>query len=230
MTKLPSFYDKNTCEPQVMRVSPIEISAAHFIHTTDCKSQCQRLHGHNYMTTVDIEGYVNPVTRMIIDAYEIKEKLSEYDHKTLIDRSICCGTILVKGKEYIICENPATELQYTLPKRDVVLLDGPTTAENMARIFADSILNLSLNLTKVYVTLFETSKMCVCHESRRDKDISKGAIGMNTPVGRAVNSMLTNPGILCKGGILSNCVDPYDEEDEEDAVKEKRGCYGSRNK
>ncbi len=60
-----------------------EISSAHQLDLP-YQSKCVRMHGHNYLVEVELEGQINQ-EGMIIDFTKIKEIIYKYDHITLND-------------------------------------------------------------------------------------------------------------------------------------------------
>ncbi|MBD3350601.1 MAG: 6-pyruvoyl tetrahydropterin synthase family protein [Candidatus Lokiarchaeota archaeon] len=116
-----------------------KFSAAHFLYQHD---KCSRLHGHNYLVNVDIEGELNEQF-YIVDFYEVKQLLmgitNELDHRML----------LPSANENIKITEDATKKQifvdfnkkhYEFPKQDVCLLPIPaTTAEILAKYVYDKL-------------------------------------------------------------------------------------------
>ena len=68
-------------------VKKFSFSAAHFL--PNYEGDCKNLHGHTWKGEVEIEGYINNETGMIIDFKEVKKELRKiedlFDHKLLND-------------------------------------------------------------------------------------------------------------------------------------------------
>jgi len=94
---------------------------------------CQRLHGHTYKVEARLSGNVDEETGMLIDFTLVKKVLRKYDH-----------------------ENINHPDDVGLPS-----MENPT-AENLARMFASDLLNLSDRIREVKITLWETDD-CAIH-------------------------------------------------------------------
>ena len=67
-----------------------ELSIGHTLHMHGGK--CRNLHGHNYQGRLDLAGFPDSVTGMVVDFGAVKtliirELKQEYDHKFLVDRN-----------------------------------------------------------------------------------------------------------------------------------------------
>lgn len=142
-----------------IKIENVNLSCAHLVHTADPKSPCRRLHGHNYIVSVEISG--KPAKDgMVIDVAKVKNLLNEYDHKTLIPKSIAKKAIALDlengtGFERIMVE--VDEKRYSLPEEDCAILDIPSmTVECLCHYFALKIATLQDNITGVKIIIHET--------------------------------------------------------------------------
>lgn len=109
------------------------------------QGRCRNLHGHSYRAIVELEGELNQ-NGMVIDFYDlikiVNPLIEELDHSFLCDRA-------------------DSELIETLKKLNskTVIIDSPTTAENIAKYLTEKIIeaNLPKKISCVSVKLFETS-------------------------------------------------------------------------
>lgn len=110
-------------------------SAFHFVQTAPENSPCRNGHGHDFRCIVEIIGYVRK-DGMIIDFREIKETISELDHKMLLpDFNLHNNiTIIEDGYGYEVFHN---NKKYFFPHEDVFMLNGidVITSENIAKYF-----------------------------------------------------------------------------------------------
>jgi len=106
--------------------------------------RCKNLHGHSYKALVQFEGELNQ-NGMLIDFYDIYKIVNpiidEMDHSIICDKN---------DKELI-------EISQKVSER-VVIIDKPTTVENISTYIAEKILNSKLpeNLKLVTVVVYET--------------------------------------------------------------------------
>lgn len=114
-----------------------EFEAAHRQHGDP--SKCGFLHGHNWVAEVIIDGYTNPLG-YVVDFKDIKEAINILDHKTL----------LVEGDPLIKILQDAGQRVYVLPKNP--------TCENVAEFLTKRVLDLSGNIKKVTVIVWENNK------------------------------------------------------------------------
>ena len=109
--------------------------AAHFIIFR--KSQCERLHGHNYRVAAELEGTLDE-NHLVFDFIELKRILvticEELDHRMLVP---------VKSEQLSIEIGEASvsmrfeDREWAFPRTDCVLLPiENTTAEQLAHYFA----------------------------------------------------------------------------------------------
>jgi 6-pyruvoyltetrahydropterin/6-carboxytetrahydropterin synthase len=106
--------------------------------------RCKNLHGHSYKALIQFEGELNS-NGMLIDFYDIfsivNPIIDEMDHS-------------------IICDKNDVELVEIAKKINerVVIIDRPTTAENISIYIAERILqsNIPTNLNSLTVQVYET--------------------------------------------------------------------------
>lgn len=106
--------------------------------------RCKNLHGHSYKALIQFEGELNS-NGMLIDFYDIfsivNPIIDEMDHS-------------------IICDKNDVELVEIAKKINerVVIIDRPTTAENISIYIAERILqsNIPANLNSLTVQVYET--------------------------------------------------------------------------
>jgi 6-pyruvoyltetrahydropterin/6-carboxytetrahydropterin synthase len=107
--------------------------------------RCKNLHGHSYKALIQFEGELNP-NGMLIDFYDIYDIVNpiidEMDHSIICDKN---------DKELI-------EIAHKINER-IVVIDKPSTAENISIYIAERILNSNLpeNLYSLTVLVYETS-------------------------------------------------------------------------
>lgn len=130
-----------TAERYTVRVRKTELifSAAHFI--TFNGNICERLHGHNYQVTAEVEGPLDE-NQYVVDFIALRDVLKEIvlelDHRMLLPMRH--PKIRVTADD---CEVTATfeERRWVFPKGDCLLLPlEQTTAELLAKHIADELL------------------------------------------------------------------------------------------
>lgn len=108
---------------------------------------CRNVHGHSYRMQVEVEGEVNPETGMVMDFGEIsalvKPLVSELDHAFL-------------------CQDTDTQVLELLERMDMkrVIIDVPSTVENICRLFIDRLRPLFVTIPQVQkftVRIWETA-------------------------------------------------------------------------
>jgi 6-pyruvoyltetrahydropterin/6-carboxytetrahydropterin synthase len=108
---------------------------------------CRNVHGHSYKMQVEVEGSVNPDSGMIMDFGEIsaivKPLVAELDHAFL-------------------CQDTDTEVLDLLERMDMkrVLIDVPSTVENICKLFIDRLRPLFEDIQQVEtftVRIWETA-------------------------------------------------------------------------
>lgn len=108
---------------------------------------CRNVHGHSYRMQVEVEGTVNPETGMVLDFGEIsalvKPLVAELDHAFL-------------------CQDTDTEVLELLERMDMkrVVIDVPSTVENICKLFVDRLQPLFADLPQVErftVRIWETA-------------------------------------------------------------------------
>ncbi|MHA1723203.1 MAG: 6-pyruvoyl trahydropterin synthase family protein [Candidatus Baldrarchaeia archaeon] len=129
----------------------IKFSSAHFLVG---HPKCGRLHGHNWLVTVEFKGEIGE-DGMIIDFLDVKNYLKKVieplDHKLLIP--IQSPNVSVKVKDDRV-ELEQGGKRYSLPKEDVSLLPlKAITCETLAKYIHDKIKNkYGKLLIRVYVS------------------------------------------------------------------------------
>jgi 6-pyruvoyltetrahydropterin/6-carboxytetrahydropterin synthase len=107
--------------------------------------RCKNLHGHSYKALVQFEGELNQ-NGMLIDFYDIfnvvNPIIDEMDHSIICDRN----------------DQELIEIAKKINER-IVIIDKPTTAENISIYIAERILNSKIpeNLKSLSVLVYETS-------------------------------------------------------------------------
>lgn len=129
----------------------IKFSSAHFLVG---HPKCGRLHGHNWLVTVEIKGEIGE-DGMIIDFIDVKNHLKEIieplDHKLLIP--VHSPHVHVKVADNSV-ELEQGGKKYSLPREDVCFLPlKAITCETLAKYIYDKIKDKYRNLLiKVYVS------------------------------------------------------------------------------
>ncbi len=106
--------------------------------------RCKNLHGHSYKAFIQFEGQLDH-NGMLIDFYDIfkivNPILDELDHSIICD---------MNDKELI-------EIAKKINER-VVIIDSPTTAENISIYITKRILNSNIpdNISAITVRVYET--------------------------------------------------------------------------
>jgi len=107
--------------------------------------RCKNLHGHSYKALIQFEGDLDQ-NGMLIDFYDIYKIVNpiidEMDHSIICDKN---------DKELV-------EIAQKINER-IVIIDKPTTAENISIYIAERILKSGLpeNLKSLSVLVYETS-------------------------------------------------------------------------
>ncbi|MSR30424.1 MAG: 6-pyruvoyl tetrahydropterin synthase family protein [Gemmataceae bacterium] len=110
-------------------------SSGHFI--TYEGNQCERLHGHNYRTAVEVEGPLDP-NHYVFDFIALKRRTQEItadlDHRMMLPRNNSVISVQEKGNRV---EVRYKEKEWIFPLEDCVILPiENTTAEQLARYIA----------------------------------------------------------------------------------------------
>lgn len=111
--------------------------AGHFISYEG--DRCERLHGHNYRATVEIEGDLDPASWYVFDFIALKQRMraitEELDHRMMLP---------TKNPVITLEQNPNSirvrykDREWVFPRGDCVLLPiENTTAELLARWIAE---------------------------------------------------------------------------------------------
>ena len=127
----------------------IIFDSAHMLSNYDGK--CNNLHGHTYKLQIEVEGYVNPKTCMLIDFNELKEIINnnimqKFDHALIFSA--------VGYREEAEAELYEWAKKYN--KKFYVMSEGKSTCEFMAPEIKN-ILQTTLIGFNVKVKLWETS-------------------------------------------------------------------------
>ena len=126
----------------VGRDRPIRISSGHRLLHHDGK--CSRPHGHNYEITVSVTGSLTE-EGWIVDKSDITSIIDEWDHRFLLER----GDPLIEA------------FDQSGDGDAVVVLDHPPTAEVMAVVLENRMLELLPDtISDVSVEVAETSELC----------------------------------------------------------------------
>ena len=130
------------------------IASAHMLTRHD---KCARLHGHNYLVEIEVEGELNE-KNMVVDFGEIKSKiapiLKDLDHRILIPLESPHFVIETNEKETKVKTSEGKF--YRFPSEDVVLLPlKSTTVEILSKYVHNLIKEIYPNL-KITVIMSET--------------------------------------------------------------------------
>jgi len=126
----------------VGRDRPIRISSGHRLLHHDGK--CSRPHGHNYEIMVSVTGSLTE-EGWIVDKGDITSIIDEWDHRFLLER----GDPLIEA------------FDQSGDGDAVVVLDHPPTAEVMAVVLENRMLELLPDtISDVSVEVAETSELC----------------------------------------------------------------------
>lgn len=155
----------------IVSVEGLEFSASHFIIG---HPKCGRLHGHNYIVNVSLEGFLNETTGMILDFTEVKSRvkncIDKFDHKVLIPyESIDNVKYVHTNMEFSIIYKENTKI-YSLPIEDIVVLrEYHVTAEILSRHIAERLYEqFSAWSCTVTVTIYETTKSSATFIAKSD--------------------------------------------------------------
>ena len=113
--------------------------SGHFISYEGDK--CERLHGHNYRTAVEVEGPLDP-NRYVFDFIALKERTKaltdELDHRMMLPLRNAHIRVEETGRAVRVTYR---DREWQFPRGDCVLLPVEnTTAELLARYLADRLL------------------------------------------------------------------------------------------
>lgn len=118
----------------------VQFSAAHFLYT-DPMSKCYRLHGHNYLVEIDLEGpWKGSKNGMVLDYNHIDYLLKrEMDHKLFVPETLLSQDPRKPGQAYVKKLGSRLVIHWggndlTIPATDVYLLTGceNSTVEEVA--------------------------------------------------------------------------------------------------
>ena len=121
----------------------IKFDCAHML--SDYDGKCANLHGHTYHGTITLSGEVNPNTGMLIDYNEIKNLVDVFDHAVVFSSE---GVRNIAEQELYdwVCRYG---MRY-------IVIEGKSTAENMAKYLADRFVQTWDNVRIATVSLSET--------------------------------------------------------------------------
>ncbi|MBU2445367.1 MAG: 6-carboxytetrahydropterin synthase [Bacteroidetes bacterium] len=106
--------------------------------------RCRHLHGHSYKALIELEGDIDE-NGMVIDFYDVNKIVNpiidELDHSFLCDKA---DLDLIEALKKL--------------QSQIVLIDYPSTAENISKYLSDKIIKsiLPKNINKLTVRVFET--------------------------------------------------------------------------
>ncbi len=134
----------------------LRFSAAHFISFA---GKCERLHGHNYAVSVNLEGSLSE-DRYVYDFVELKKMTKQLcdslDHRFLLPTQSDCISMREENGEV---EVRFKDRRYVFPKRDVLELPlDNITAERLAQYLSDELAALLTgcdNITRIEVGVEE---------------------------------------------------------------------------
>jgi 6-pyruvoyltetrahydropterin/6-carboxytetrahydropterin synthase len=114
--------------------------SGHFISYEGDK--CEHLHGHNYRTTVEIEGELDSVSYYVFDFIALKQRTKaitdELDHRMLLPTRNPVVTLTESARSIHVRYK---DREWLFPRTDCVLLPlENTTAELLARYIARRLL------------------------------------------------------------------------------------------
>jgi len=116
----------------------IEDLAFDYAHFIPGHPHCGLLHGHTSVVEVRVWGPVDELG-MIIDFADLKKTvnwvLSDIDHRVFIDRSL--SPILADDSVAVTWEARGRHFTLSVPRGAAVLLDGPSTIENITQYLAE---------------------------------------------------------------------------------------------
>jgi len=132
----------------------LNFSAAHFLMR---HPKCERIHGHNYRVTIEIESGELNSQQMIVDFMDVRniarEICQKMDHHILIPTKAEGIEIKETGKEMEVVEN---KRRYVFPKGDALLLPiEATTVEKISEYIYTQLKQSSLKDLKIKVSVEE---------------------------------------------------------------------------
>ena len=160
-------------ETYTVRVSKdyLVFCCAHFI--TYEGSTCERLHGHNYRATAEVEGPLDE-NSYVFDFIALKNLMrritDELDHHVLLPTTSELIKVEVTDREV---RARFDDREWVFPREDVVLLPiANTTAELLARWIAEQLTDAltrekNFQPTRVKIEVEESFGQLATYESRR---------------------------------------------------------------
>ena len=113
----------------------VKFDAAHRLY--EYPGKCQNLHGHGFLAEVWLEGMKQDRFGMLVDFFDVKEKIGILDHTTILNKADPMFNLLMLNTH-------------------VVGLDANPTAENIA-IYILNMLRSDMNVIRVRVYENENS-------------------------------------------------------------------------
>ncbi len=132
----------------------LNFSAAHFLMR---HPKCERVHGHNYRVTIEIESDKLNSQQMIVDFLDVRDIVREIcqkmDHHILIPTKAENIEIKEMGEEMEVIAN---KRRYVFPKDDALLLPiEATTVENISEYIYKQLKQSPLKELKMKVSVEE---------------------------------------------------------------------------
>ena len=132
----------------------LNFSAAHFLMR---HPKCERVHGHNYRVTIEIESDKLNSQQMIVDFLDVRDIVREIcqkmDHHILIPTKAEDIEIKEMGEEMEVIAN---KRRYVFPKDDALLLPiEATTVENISEYIYKQLKQSPLKELKMKVSVEE---------------------------------------------------------------------------
>ncbi|MFB0560285.1 MAG: 6-pyruvoyl tetrahydropterin synthase family protein [Candidatus Lokiarchaeia archaeon] len=132
----------------------LNFSAAHFLMR---HPKCERVHGHNYRVTIEIESDKLNSQQMIVDFLDVRDIVREIcqkmDHHILIPTKAEDIEIKEMGEEMEVIAN---KRRYIFPKDDALLLPiEATTVENISEYIYKQLKQSPLKELKMKVSVEE---------------------------------------------------------------------------
>jgi 6-pyruvoyltetrahydropterin/6-carboxytetrahydropterin synthase len=105
---------------------------------------CRRFHGHSSSISVQVGGVFGmEVEPWLLDFSVIKkvvkEECSKFDHIFIVNRNLAKVQAIDKKRYRIQYKNEEGDYSLTLPKTNVLLIEGDSTVENLSALLAENI-------------------------------------------------------------------------------------------
>jgi queuosine biosynthesis protein QueD len=131
-----------------------KFEAAHRLHKLPSTHACSNLHGHSYVVHVSIDGEELNDVGFVIDFGELKF------FQNWLDEHFDHALILCMTDPLIDC------LHASKVNTKMYIMDNISSAENMAKLFAEVIHNEiknKVNIESLSVSVWETAKNCATY-------------------------------------------------------------------